>query len=206
VANTFGCVPAGAFSDVRLTAVDLRVLGAVCMLDGRSLSGGKGKGCYASRQTIAGKVGCSKVSAVASIKKLIALGYVVADPSQHHRQQHILRVIYEGEMVSGTGQVPLPGLASPTGQAPLSGSDATTGKIPAGNRISPATKPVKSPTDKALKTNEDCDPTRSTRDTRAMRPGFLDSQRVASDEEPLVTPEQIAELRLGLVKQASSDE
>jgi hypothetical protein len=191
-----------ASSDDKLTAIDHRILTYVAALDGRSLSNGKGPGCTVSRQKIAEAVRCSKVSAVASIRKLVERGYFVKEPSADHRQMHTLRVIYDGEDITGTGKGLLSGLLLATGKADLTGLLVGTGKVGRQNRLSPAAKPVKSRNFKPRKNNGNSDNTTYTKRTRkyfAPRSGFLNGPRDAAtrpgNDEACISAEQMAELR-----------
>ena len=67
-------VPVRAMDDTRLTGTDYRVLMAVDSFD---QMGAGGKGCVASRATIAERIGAHPKTVASSLRKLEKLGYLV---------------------------------------------------------------------------------------------------------------------------------
>ena len=130
----FAPIPPRALRDHELTALDLRVLGAVAMHDRLSMAR-QGQGCYASLRTIAADLGRREASGIGvhphsvstSIGVLVARGYLMREPQKTDRRKHVLRVLYDG---------------SPTGEASdhSGGNDRSHGNEQSGAFSSPGTE------------------------------------------------------------------
>lgn len=90
----FTTMPARAIADTRLTALDLRCLGAIALHDGMSLVRGTGAGCYARSSVLAEMARTDISNFSKAVSRLIKLGYVVKEPQQTDRRRYTLRVIY----------------------------------------------------------------------------------------------------------------
>lgn len=92
----FAPIPERAMGDGRLSALDWRVLTAIAFHDRMSATPkGKGRGCFASRATLAGKVGCDASSLSKAVRRLIGWGYVLEERQTSDRRKMLLRVSYE---------------------------------------------------------------------------------------------------------------
>lgn len=106
---TFTPLPVWALADTRLTELDLRVLGAICRHDNRSLERGIGPGCYAAIETLAAEAGSVNRNSVSNaITHLVRLGRIIRDKHPHDRRKNAYRVVYgdadRTESISPTGE------------------------------------------------------------------------------------------------------
>ena len=98
---TFAPVPMRAWRDKSLTALHLRVLGAISCHDRLNSNG---QGCWASNKRLAEVAGCHEKSIPRAISKLIERGYVrnlEAKPGKQRSRVRFLTIVYtdeDGEM------------------------------------------------------------------------------------------------------------
>ncbi|MDE4620643.1 helix-turn-helix domain-containing protein [Sinorhizobium meliloti] len=86
-------MPVRALQDDKLSAVDLRVLGAVAYHD---RLGKNGRGCFASQATLAAMARCDIRSVKRSLQNLGKPGgYIVIEKSKQDARQRVYRIVYE---------------------------------------------------------------------------------------------------------------
>lgn len=90
----FTTLPVSVIGDDRLHAVDIRVLAAITLHDGMSLSRGTGGGCYAKHKTLAEEVGIDMARFSKSIRRLREFGYVQIEEQSNDRRRKTMRVPY----------------------------------------------------------------------------------------------------------------
>lgn len=93
----FTTLPCAVISDTGLTALDLRVLAVIALHDGMSAISGKGGGCFAKNQTLAGLVRTDPTNFSKSLSRLIRLGYVTREPQLMDKRRFTLRVQYPSD-------------------------------------------------------------------------------------------------------------
>lgn len=92
--RTFTTLPHRAISDSKLTALELRVLGAIARHDGMSLWPGKsGPGCFAKHSTLAAEVGVNAPSFSRALSELVAAGYIRREQHGADKRRQTLRVV-----------------------------------------------------------------------------------------------------------------
>jgi len=91
--RTFTTMPANAMADTRLSALQLRVLMAIAIHDGRSLALGKGAGCFARSSLMAAMVRTDITNFSKAVNVLMKLGYVVQERQLKDRRRFTLRVV-----------------------------------------------------------------------------------------------------------------
>lgn len=89
----FTTLPRRALGDRRLSGMDLRVLGAISLHDGLSLSKGKGQGCYAGDRKLAQTANTDRTNVKRSKARLLDYGYLFRDPDTLNRRGFVMRVI-----------------------------------------------------------------------------------------------------------------
>ncbi|RYD92599.1 MAG: helix-turn-helix domain-containing protein [Sphingobacteriales bacterium] len=92
-ATMFAALPLRAIGDNRLSALELRTLAAIAYHDRFSLVR-NGPGCFASHQTLAGRLGCHYTRVSTSVHHLVELGYVQSHVNPERRRNRIYRVVY----------------------------------------------------------------------------------------------------------------
>lgn len=100
--RAFYCPPTEALSDMSLTALDHRILGAICLHDGMSRLKGNGAGCYASYKTLAAFVGTDITNFSKGVSKLVGAGYISREPQKMDKRRYTLRVEYRANLVGET--------------------------------------------------------------------------------------------------------
>lgn len=93
----FAPMPLRAMSDVRLSALDHRVLQCIAFHDRMSSARGKGQGAWASNRTMALKVGCDQTSLSSAITRLAKLDYITRERHHFDKRKHVYRVVYGDE-------------------------------------------------------------------------------------------------------------
>lgn len=94
---TFAPVPMRAWRDKRLTALHLRVLGAISCHDRLN---GNGQGCWAGNARLAEIAGCHEKSIPRTVTGLIKMGYVrnlEAKPGTQRSRVRFLTIVYTDE-------------------------------------------------------------------------------------------------------------
>lgn len=90
----FAPMPLRAIGDVRLGALDLRVLGCIGFHDRMSGPRKSGRGCYAGNEKLADEVGCHYTRLSVTITKLVELGYLKREQHPVNKRWRTYRLIY----------------------------------------------------------------------------------------------------------------
>ena len=90
----FAPLPLRAIGDVRLGALDFRVLGCIGFHDRMSGPRGSGRGCYAGNEKLAAEVGCHYTRLSVTITKLVTLGYLKREQHLVNKRWRTYRLIY----------------------------------------------------------------------------------------------------------------
>ncbi|XNY07199.1 hypothetical protein ACMFL9_27395 [Sinorhizobium meliloti] len=85
-------MPVRALQDDKLSAVDLRVLGAVAYHD---RLGKNGRGCFAAQATLAAMARCDIRSVKRSLQHLEKQKHIIIEKSDKDGRQRIYRIVYE---------------------------------------------------------------------------------------------------------------
>lgn len=108
----FTTLPRRALADRRLSGMDLRVLGAISLHDGRSLTAGRGQGCWAGHRALARMANTDPKNVKRSTANLIDYGYLQRDADTANRRGFVFRVIPDSLAASIGGELtphPAPG-------------------------------------------------------------------------------------------------
>jgi DNA-binding MarR family transcriptional regulator len=93
--DDFGGLPIRAIRDPKLSALELRTLGAIGLFDRRSRTGrGAGQGCTVKREKLALLLGCHPTSLSTAIQNLASASYINVERGQDRRCIKSLTVNY----------------------------------------------------------------------------------------------------------------
>lgn len=136
---TFTTLPVRSLADDRLSAMDLRTLGAIALHDRRSLARHGGAGCWASNPTLAGHLGCSERSLLRSVSRLLAWGYLVREEAAPGKSGRVLRIIEGGDEIVTPDELVTPHSPDEIVTPPLTNSSSNPCRIrhPKRTRIEP---------------------------------------------------------------------
>jgi Helix-turn-helix domain len=103
----FAAIPLPALRDPRLSAIHLRVLGAVAWFDRISMHRKKGQsaGCFARGENLAAVCGVHRNNVSTAVTELVSFGYLARQPSPDDKRRRVLRVLYPSENTSPVDEV-----------------------------------------------------------------------------------------------------